>query len=140
MAEKSRSRKAVYWTLFLLCSAVAVWRIVLATDGGSAQLPDTPESAQPFICRECGHVFSLTPRGRTELMTRRGRIVREEMTAVRRTLLPCPACGAVEAVVGRTCPNCGRPFVGTDQDGGRHLRCPDCEAADARPDGRGRAR
>ena len=140
MAEASRFKKTVYWALFVLLSSLALLRFVFATDDKPPRLPDTPESAQAFICRQCGHVFSLTPRARTELMTQGGRIVREEMTAVRRTFLPCPACGVVEAVAARTCPICGQPFVGTDREGGRHLRCPDCEAADAMPGERNRAR
>ena len=132
MAEPSRSRKALYWALFVIFLSVAVLRFMLATNDELAQVPDTPESAQPYICRQCGHVFSLTPRARVELMAHGGRVVREEMTSVRRTLLPCPACGAVEAVVARTCPDCGQPYVATDRDGRRHAMCPECEAAEAR--------
>lgn len=132
MAEASRSRKALYWALFVIFLSVAVLRFMLATNEELTRLPDTPESAQPFICRQCGHAFSLTPRARVELMARGGRVVREEMTAVRRTLLPCPVCGAVEVVVARTCPVCRQPYVGTDRDGRQHAMCPECETAEAR--------
>jgi hypothetical protein len=140
MTEASRFKKTLFWTLFVLFSSVAILRLVFATDDKLARLPDTPESAQAFICRQCQQVFSLTPRQRTELMTQGGRVVHQEMTVVRRVLLPCPACGAVELVVARACPICGRAYLGTDQDGHQHIMCPDCEAADRLRGERNRSR
>jgi Fe2+ or Zn2+ uptake regulation protein len=128
MAKPSRTKQVVYWVLFLVVSCIAVYRLVFGAGGPIDDLPDTPESAQAFICRDCGHVFSVTPRQRAELMSEGGRVVREEMTAVRRMKLPCPACKAVEAVVARTCPHCGTQFLQTDKNGQRHVKCPDCEA------------
>lgn len=128
MTKPSRAKQAVYWILFLVIGFVAVYRLVLGAGGPLKDLPDTPESAQAFICRDCGHAFSLTPRQRAELMSKGGRVVREEMTAVRQMKLPCPACKAVEAIVARKCQQCGKPFLQTDKDGQRHVKCPDCEA------------
>ncbi len=140
MADLSQTRKVVCLAIFGICASVAVLRFMSADEDLLARMPDTPESAQAFICRDCGHVFSLTPRARTELLASGGRIIREEMTAVRRTLLPCPACSKVQVVVARTCPSCQNPFVGTDREGGHHLACPDCEAAEAQNASRGRTR
>ena len=140
MVDRLQTRKVVCLAIFGICASVAVLRFISADQDPLAQMPDTPESAQAFICRDCGQVFSLTPRARTELLASGGRIVREEMTAVRRTLLPCPKCGKVQAVVARTCPSCRSPFVGTDQEGGQHLACPDCEAAEAQSASRSRTR
>jgi hypothetical protein len=129
MAETSKTRQAVYAVLFVAIASLAVYRLVFGSAGPGEKLPNTPESAQPFICRNCGHVFELTPRQRAEAMARGGRIERDEETATRRVFLPCPACDAVEAVVARRCPHCGRPFMGLDKDGHRHVMCPQCEAA-----------
>ncbi|UCG17662.1 MAG: hypothetical protein JSV19_06460 [Phycisphaerales bacterium] len=127
MAKPSKAKQAVYWVLFVVIGSVAVYRLVLGAGGPLDDLPDTPEFAQAFICRDCGHAFSLTPRQRAELMSEGGRVEREEMTAVRQAKLPCPVCKAVEAVVAGTCPQCGKPFLQTDKDGRRHVKCPDCE-------------
>ena len=126
MAETSKSKRIVYWVLFVAIGSFAVYRLVFG-GGVSEELPDTPESAQDYICRNCGEVFSLTPKQRAELMEKGGRVERGEMTPVRHLMLPCPSCGAVEVVVARTCPQCGRPFARTDKDGERHAMCPDCE-------------
>jgi hypothetical protein len=122
--------------VFAVLASLAVYRFVSATGSESARMPDTPESAQTYVCRECGHVFTLTPQARAELMARGGQVVREEMTAVRRALLPCPSCGAVQAVLARTCPICQSPYASTDRQGREHTKCPKCEAAERTTTGR----
>ena len=133
MADASKAKRAVCWVVFGIVICIAVYRLVQVTAGPLAQMPDTPESAQVFICRECGHTFSLTPRERAELMAKGGAVDRGEMTPVRRVRLPCPACNAIEVIVARRCPRCGKPYARTGKDGQVHLLCPDCEASRSRP-------
>ncbi len=128
MSEMSRTRQVCYWVVFVCVAGASIYGFVRGNRGPLAQMPDTPESAQEFICRECDHVFSVTPRRRAELLSEGGRVQREEMTPVRRLYLPCPECGAAEAVVARRCPECDQPFARTGLDGRRHVACSDCEA------------
>ncbi len=128
MGKTSRVRQTVYGLLVLGIGGVAVYRLAFGGDALRDDLPDTPESAQPFVCLECGHAFNITPRQRMNLLQQGGRIDRDEMTARRTQYLPCPACGKTAAVPGAPCPQCGKPFVRRTPDGQRHVACPGCEA------------
>ncbi|MBN1510946.1 MAG: hypothetical protein JXB13_02945 [Phycisphaerae bacterium] len=128
MAKASRVRQFAYGLLVLGIGGVAVYRLAFGGDALRDKLPDTPESAQLFVCLECGHAFNVTPRERMTLLQEGGRIERDEMTTQRTQYLPCPACGKTAAVPGAICPRCGKPFVRRTPDGRRHVACPNCEA------------
>ncbi|MHC4091094.1 MAG: hypothetical protein ACYSVY_12615 [Planctomycetota bacterium] len=129
MAEMSRAKSTVCWVAFVLFATVAIYRFVASSRGPIAEMPDTPESSQAFVCRKCEHVFHLTPRKRAELMSQGGSVERSEVTSVRKLLLPCPACQQVAAVVAGSCAQCGKPYLRTAEDGRRYAQCRDCRTA-----------
>ena len=126
MAELSRVRRGVYWAAVAVFAILLIYRWVSTSAGPLAEMPDTPEYAQAFVCRQCEQVFQVTPRERARLMAGSGSVERSAVTSTRKILLPCPACRQVAAVVAGSCARCGQPFLRTDQDGKRHPLCRDC--------------
>ena len=128
MAEPARVKQIVLWAVFVLLTSLVIYRLISTSGGPLAEMPDTPESAQAFVCRECGHLFYVTPRQRAKLMAQGGDVERAAATSARKIVLPCPACGQVAAGVAGTSPQCGRPYLRTGKGGTRHRLCPDCRA------------
>lgn len=100
------------------------------------QLPNTKDSAQLYICEQCGHVLNLTPRQLDELIEQTNRMNLEmpssEGLAVRKMMiLACPACKQRAVVSAARCPRCQNPFALMTSDGVRHEVCKDCEKLEA---------
>ncbi|MBI4582274.1 MAG: hypothetical protein HY718_21450 [Planctomycetes bacterium] len=89
-----------------------------------AQL-DTPDSAEPYGCVECGHVFNVTP-AEFERLGKSGGIqsVREEGRRGRMRLR-CPQCGKFGGAPALRCPNDGTTFA-SGGGTGRPIKCPKC--------------
>ncbi len=130
----SRTKQIVYGGLIAAVTAVVVYHVVGGARGPLAEMPDTPESAQVFICSACGKVFTLTPRERAKLMASSPATQAEDGSRGRSLRLPCPACGKTAAAVAASCPVCGRPYLRVGNDGQLHSRCPPCEAGRGKSD------
>lgn len=100
--------------------AVFAWR----GDPEAAQ-PDTPESAVPYICLKCGHVFDLTPAGYEELTYDGGIKAPSNRQSASPALLRCPECKELASVGAYACPNDGTMIPGRQADG-TPGRCPKC--------------
>ncbi|HEY3243152.1 MAG TPA: hypothetical protein VGM03_07355 [Phycisphaerae bacterium] len=131
MAESSKTKQTVYGIGLLALLALAGFFFYRNTRGPISAMPNTEESAQVFICRECQHVERLTARQQAQAMAAAGEEAskRGEMIAVRSMRLPCPACKAIAMVVAGECRECHKPYLKVTPDGTYHTLCPDCEKA-----------
>ncbi|HEY3243156.1 MAG TPA: hypothetical protein VGM03_07375 [Phycisphaerae bacterium] len=97
------------------------------------QLPNNPESARTYICEQCGHVVSLTPRQFDEMIAEMERnaasVPQAPFMERKTTILMCPVCKQRSLLAAQPCPICQNPYAPITTDGVRHDRCKSCEAA-----------
>ncbi|GMV98038.1 MAG: hypothetical protein AMXMBFR83_23910 [Phycisphaerae bacterium] len=87
---------------------------------------DTPESAVPYVCANCGQVVRLTPADFDRIInTPRPGAARSEETRGRSQGLFCEKCNQAALFLGATCPKDGTIVPKLAQDGSAG-RCPKC--------------
>lgn len=105
-------------------AAFLFWR---GANAAIRQMPDTPESADPFYCTACEHVTEMTPRKRAKWIGAKGIVVTrgdpdaEQQTGHRIPRFACPECEQMTLKVASKCFDCNKVFGGQT--------CPTCPAA-----------
>jgi len=132
-----KTKSIVLGLLFVAIAGAAAYLFIVNLRGPEAQLPNTAESAQTYLCEKCGQRQDLTPRQLDEAIrqTQRSGVKppESEMSVRKMMILQCPSCKEPAVVLSRPCPQCGSPFLGTTTDGQSHTVCPAC--AKAQPPG-----
>lgn len=86
---------------------------------------DTPESADTYVCLECGQSFALTP-AKLDNLLRNGGVQTRTLGALKGTpFVRCEKCGQFAALMARICPNDGTPLSPRGKDG-KPGKCPKC--------------
>jgi hypothetical protein len=126
MDEQTTTRKVLLWSCAVASTAAAGYFLYQTMASPISVMPDSPQYAQDFGCEQCGHVYSLTPRARAELMADQAKVEQSELTSIRRVKLPCPQCKAQACVAAATCPECGASYARRTKDGALRSLCPAC--------------
>ena len=131
MADE-RGIKRYYPLLSGVILAVAVFLFWMGADAAIRQMPDTPESADPFYCTACEYVIQMTPRKRAEWIRAKGIVVTrgdpnsDQHTGHRIPRYACPQCEQMTLKVARKCDTCNK-ILGGDT-------CPTCIASPKPPE------
>jgi hypothetical protein len=118
------SRRSLAVKVAVISAAVlgAVYFAFLRGDPERAQ-NDDPESATPYACEGCGHVFDLTPAGFEQLAEEGVISGDQERGGVMR--VQCPQCRQVAACMATRCPK--HPQVAIPlRPGSDKTRCDRC--------------
>jgi len=89
--------------------------------GRSTDQPDTPASAAPYMCQDCGSPFELTPAALVQLGKEGG----IESSRGGRMAIRCPKCGKLAGRPALKCPNDGTIFP-MQGENGQPTKCPQC--------------
>lgn len=107
--------------VILAVAAILFWG---GYDAAIKQMPDTPESADPFYCTACEYATEMTPRKRAEWIRAKGLYVTrgdpdaEQRTGHRIPHWACPECEQMTLRVASKCYDCDNIFWGKT--------CPTC--------------
>lgn len=127
LAEGEGSRRTVaVQAVAILGLIAAAGYLVLGRGADAVEQLDTPESATPYYCLKCQHVWTLTPAKLDELIKAGGVKADERPGHSGYSLLKCPKCGEFAGVRAFTCPNDGTVVPGRT-DTTRPGRCPKCD-------------
>lgn len=122
-SEPSGKRRTI--GLILALVALVIVAVAVAWKNREEKQPDTPESAMPYICTECQHVFDLTPAGYEKFAKEGGIKAPENRESGGIVLFRCPSCGKFAAVPAVECPNDGTK-VARRLPNGKPGHCPKC--------------
>ncbi len=121
--EQTKGALIVKIAVIALALAGALY-LALRGNPDQAQL-DTPESADPYICLNCGQVFKVTPAEFERLASNGGIHAPSDPEGAGVITLRCPKCGQLAGVRAYPCPNDQTMFPRRLEDG-RPGRCPKC--------------
>jgi len=110
-----------------LVAVLALGAVVLlvSRDDSEAEQSDSPQSAVPYICTDCGHVFELTPAAYEQLTKEGGVKTPADPERGGIPMLRCPECGKLAGVGACSCPKDQTVFA-RRQANGRPGKCPKC--------------
>lgn len=123
MADE-RGIKRFYPLVSGVILAVTVILFWLGADIPIRQMPDTPESADPFYCTACEYTTIMTPRKRAKWIGAKGIVVTrgdpeaQERAGHRIPRFACPKCEQMTLKVASKCFDCNKIFAGET--------CPTC--------------
>ena len=123
-SEEGGTRSLVVKIAVIVVALGAALFFVLRGDSEGEQ-PDTEESADTYICLNCGHVFKLTPAEVAELGEEGGSGVLNEKKGLRFPVYRCPECGQIKGTQADECPT-HHTFFPRRLEDGTLGRCPEC--------------
>jgi anaerobic selenocysteine-containing dehydrogenase len=107
----------------VLVAAGGLYFVRTRTDEGQ---PDTPDTAQTYVCLDCGHGEELTP-ARVDEALKNGKLQSSDPSNPRApSYLQCAKCGKFMVVPGSRCSKDNTPVPGVDK-AGKPGCCPKCK-------------
>jgi DNA-directed RNA polymerase subunit RPC12/RpoP len=126
ISKEDESRKGLIIKISIIVVALGV-ALYFTFRGGEEDIhPNTPESAEAYVCLDCGHQFKLTPREFHDLLDENKVQLADEYKAGSQNMVACPQCGKMTGVLARECPNHPGTFFPGRMADGTPGRCPTC--------------
>ena len=117
------------WQIILLVALLAgAGFLFLRPRASEMEQPDSPETAQTYVCLECGHGFDLTPAKYEQLDKAGGVQVTSVGTLKNAVFVRCEKCQKPACLSGARCPKDGTPVPRADKTG-RPGHCSKCNWA-----------
>jgi hypothetical protein len=124
--SQAEPRKGLKTGALILALIVLVLAVsVLAWRNRQEGQPSGPESAVPYVCLECQHVFKLTPADFERLSKEHAVKGPADPTAGGILLFKCPSCGKLAGAQAVACPKDGK-MLPRRLANGKPGRCPQC--------------